>query len=422
MNSNVKNASCSPYVSIDRVARIFLKPLVHRYRLLVWLADAILRPLAWLFGPRADPLVGVVNSILVFDPGAFGDMLLLAPFLRNLRACFPESRISLAGRHGAGAFLLERGVVDECIELAIPWAERGSRWQRHRPFSLLWWGFFRGLLELRKRQFDLGFGAGWGGDVRGNLAVWLSGARRRVGYGYAGGEFLLTDIVPPDLARPHVADRNLNLLRHIGVPLLKDVDALRLTHEEEESAKDLLAHGGITKRDLVIGVHPGAGSAVREWGDERFAEVAKRIVDQFGAKVLWFSDPAKPRPVPADAGAVAVALPFRQFVAVLSRCQLFICNDSGPMHVAAALKVPVIAVFGPQRPEWFGPYGEGHRVVIRHDIWCRPCGDICMWDEPYCLRLISVQQVMEAVTDVLKNVVQAKVRKTAYVTADKSRH
>jgi adenosylmethionine-8-amino-7-oxononanoate aminotransferase len=66
-----------------------------------------------------------------------------------------------------------------------------------------------------------------------------------------------------------------------------------------------------------------------------------------------------------------------------------------------------VAVFGPQRPEWFGPYGPGQRVVIRQDIWCRPCADHCIFEQPYCLRLISVDKVTQAVTDALKELGQS---------------
>lgn len=223
-----------------------------------------------------------------------------------------------------------------------------------------------------------------------------------MGYGYAGGDFFLTDVVKPDLARPHVADRNAQLLEYLGLPTQPRERVLDITPEDVTAVAELLKERGIGDEDLVIGIHAGAGAAIREWGDERFAEVGRRVVEQFGAKILWFSDPSKPKAVPVGLNAVRLNLPFRQFLPAVDRCQLFVSNDSGPMHLAAGLGVPVVAIFGPQRPEWFGPYGEAHRVVIRNDIWCRPCGDSCIWDEPHCLRLISVEQVMEAVTAALK--------------------
>jgi len=383
--------------SAERLAQLFLKPQVGRHRLLLLLAEAVLRPFVLFSGCNSAAELPPVKRILVCDSGLLGDAVLLAPFLRGLRNRYPDSHIALLGRAVSGGFLLDQNLIDERLPVEMPWDQRLSFWKRHNPFSLLWTKFFREVWRLRERRFDLAVATGWGSDLRENLVIWLSGARRRVGYGYAGGGFLLTDVVQADLTRPHVVDRNLHLLEHIGTRVVRGSESLAVNADEERTVADLLAHHGVADEDLVIGIHPGAGSAIREWGDERFAEVGRWAAERFNARILWFTDPGKPKPVPANVDAIRLALPLAQMMAVLSRCQLFICNDSGPMHVAAALKVPVVAVFGPQRPEWFGPYGEGHRVVIRHDMWCRPCGDQCRWKEPYCLRLISVEQVMEAV-------------------------
>jgi heptosyltransferase-2 len=393
-----------------QIAQILLRPRLWRYRAIVSLVDMCLRPIASWYGPKNSPDSTPVENILIFDPGVLGDMIMLLPFLRSLRACMPRSRLTLVGRPGAGAILLENGMIDEWIEVSIPWGLRGPFWKRNSPFSLSWIDFFRDLSRLRKRRFDFGFAMGWAADVRGNLAVWLAGACRRVGYGYGGGAFFLTDVVQPNLARPHIADQNLHLLECFGSPSLSDEKTLIVSPPDEQFAEELLAKSGIGKDDLIIGVHPGAGSTIREWGDERFAEVARDAAEKFSAKILWFSDPLKPRLFPSNLNAISLTLPFSQFVAVLDRCQLFLCNDSGPMHVAAALKVPVVAVFGPQRPEWFGPYGEGNRVVIRHDIWCRPCGDQCRWKESYCMSLITVEQVMRVLEEALKELTSKSLR------------
>lgn len=402
----------------ERLARIFLKPQAGRYIGAIRIIDALLSPLQRLFSPRPWDKTRGVGNILVFDPGALGDMMLLVPFLRKLRASFPMSWIVLAGRTGAGDLLLHQRIVDEWVSLEIPWALREtSRFQRNQPFSTLWWKFILELFQLRERRFDLGFAAGWGGDIRGNLAIWLAGASRRVGYGYGGGESLLTDAVEPDLRRPHVADRNLQLLEHLGIQTsaqhsfaeTQDRAApLQISAEEAGEAEEFLAFHDVAEKDLLIGVHPGAGSPIREWGDERFAEVAKRAAIEFGAKILWLNDPNKPKPVPAGLQVVEVAVSIRQLLPILSRCRLLLCNDGGAMHVAGALNVPVVTVFGPTQAEWFGPYGDGHRLVIRNDIWCRPCADRCRWKEPYCLRLITVEEVMDAVRDVVKNIVSIR--------------
>jgi len=384
----VANSSGSEAAN-ERAAQILLKPGVWRHRLGIGVLEAVLRPLAWVLKTPAVTGLGA-RRVLIYELGALGDLVLLVPFLRRLRSHLPAAHIVVAGRPGGGSLLIERGLIDEWVPLGV-------------PSSLSWLRIFPSAFGLRKQRYDLAFAVGWRGDLKGNLVIWLSGARRRIGYGYAGGKFLLTDVVSPDLVRPHVADRNLKLLDHLGIPPLDDEAILGVSSRDEEYAAELMAQRGIVATDLVIGVHPGAGSPVREWGDERFAEVASAAAEKFRAKILWFSDPAKPRPAPGHLEAISLTLPLGRFAAVVCRCQLFLCNDSGPMHVAAALKVPVVAVFGPQRPEWFGPYGEGHRVVIRNDIWCRPCGDRCMWKERYCLSLIPVEQVMREVEAVLMN-------------------
>jgi heptosyltransferase-2 len=396
----------------NRLARIFLKPLVERYHWLVRLLEIPLRALAAFQKPAAPGPLEDIRRILVFDPGGLGDMVLLMPLLRNLRTRFPASHVALLGRRDSVSFLLDQGLIDERLPIEMPWGVRLSRLQRHNPFAPYWIKFFREVRSLRRTPFDLAISAGWGADLRGNLVVWLTGARRRVGYGYGGGAFLLTDVVAPDLGNPHVAVRNLRLLEGIGLNPAQPEQMLTVSREDQQLASELLASHGVTADDDLIGVHPGAGLSVREWGEDRFAEVVLHAKRKFDAKVIWFSDPAKPRPLPPGSDAIPLALSPRQFLAVVARCKLFLCNDSGPMHVAAGLNVPVVAVFGPQRPEWFGPWGQGHSVVIRQDIWCRPCGGNCIWDQPYCLRLISVDQVKEAVAAALSRLKQERMSTT----------
>jgi heptosyltransferase-2 len=386
-----------------KVGQIFLKPVAWHHRRFIGALETILglfvRPV------KTDSLFRIEETkrILIFDPGSLGDMILVSPLLHSLRVHLPKAKITLVGKGNPARVLRDKGLIDEWLSVDTPWAGvpgAGSSLKKS-PFS--WLRFWREMRKLRSESFDLAFASGWSGDFRGNLAIWLTGAKRRVGYGYTGGAFLLTDVAQPDVEHPHVADRNLRLLETIGFSRVKNGGVFRVNAKDAEFSDPLLARHGLTKDDLVIGVHPGAGAEIREWGDQRFAEVARRLTSRFGAKILWFLDPNKPKPMPEGLNAIPLSLSLSQFEAVLSNCKLFICNDSGPMHLAAALRVPVVAIFGAQRPEWFGPWGEGHRVVIRHDVWCRPCADNCIFDEPYCLRLISVDQVMNQAEQALKD-------------------
>jgi len=362
--------------------------------------DAITRPVAWLSRSRAIDL-DKVKRILVFVPGQLGDIMMITPFLRGIRTRFPQAHIAVLGHSKLKTLLLEQRLADELIPVRTPWGEFSSRWRIYNPFGSVWPSFIRTLLMIRRRRFDLLFMAGFC-DFRHNLGLWLAGAKRRVAYAYAGGAALITDAVKPDLAQPHYTDFCLQSLKGLGIDVNRDDMFIRIEEKERESAEEFLSSHGISPGDVVVGIHPGARLAVRQWGEERFREVAHRVSRQFGAKVLWFANPANPATIEEGANIISVSLPLRQFLAVLTHCRLLICNDSGPMHMAAGLGIPTVAIFGPNNPEWFGPLGPGHRIVIRRDVWCRPCSDRCLFDEPYCLTLIPVNQVMDAVVEAIE--------------------
>jgi heptosyltransferase-2 len=369
----------------------------------------MIRTLEWLLQPFVELLstapacsLDEVRSILVFEQGHLGDVILLTPFLQNLRREFPDAHIALLGRAGLRGLLEVQGLVDELIPIEIPWAAGLPRWRVYNPFSSYLPKFLWDVFRLRQRGFDLAFVAGLS-DIRHNFALLLSGARRRVAYGFAGGGSFLTDTVAPDLSRVHRADLSLRLLEQMGIPASMSKRLLSLMPEDLEFGRQFLARNNVEESEMVIAIHPRAGAAIKEWGDERFREVAERIISQSGARVIWFSDPAEPlKNLTRDnKNIIRATLPLRQFLSVLSRCHALVCNDSGPMHMAASLGVPVVAVFGPELPDWYGPLGVGHQIVIRSGMWCRPCWRKCRFAEPYCLWLVSVEQVMRAVGEVV---------------------
>jgi heptosyltransferase-2 len=381
------------------------------------LIELFLVPVAWFSKAKVNTGLDQVRKILVFEPGSLGDIVMLTPFLRSVRNAFPLARITILCRSGYGdptkgyasisqasieTLLLRQGLADELIPLPIPWLVAVSPWKRYNPFSLRWPAFVRRLLRLRHRRFDLSFGGGRT-DIRYNLVLWLTGAQRRIGYGFAGGASLLTDVAQPDMARPHQADLTLQLLEYLGVQNSRNCRNLTIFPEEEEFAARFLADHGVGAGDFLIGIHSGSRVQARSWDQERFQEVTRQLVDQHQAKMVWFTDPSDPRSFPAE-NVISASLPLRHFLAVLAKCHFLICNDSGPMHLAGAIGVPVVAIFGSTFPEWFKPPGDMNRIVTRRDIWCRPCGDRCIHPEPYCLKLIPVEQVMKEVVGMIGDI------------------
>ena len=375
-------------------------------RVIIRTVEAALWPLVragTLFGSnhssfRADK----IRNILVLEYWNLGDIVILLPFLRSLRSAFPEAHISLLVRPEMVALLEDQKLVDELVPFRTPWSEHFVRWQKVNPFSVHWLTMGKALVKLWRR-FDLAFTGRM--DFRDNLLLWCMGAKRRVGFAVGGGGLFLTHVVAPDPSRPHRSQLWLQLLEYLGKPAGEHSPRLRIGENERRSADEFLARLGIRATDLVVGIHPGARIAVRRWGEENFAAVAARLRVEFPVKVLWFVDPSQPELArSAPEWCLPVSLPFRVFLGVLTRCQLLVCNDSGPMHLATTLGVPVVAVFGPQKPEWFGPVGKRNRVVIRPGFLCRPCFDYCIFDQPYCLRTIPVEEVYESAASTLDEI------------------
>lgn len=380
----------------------FLRVSPLRWRV-IRLFDAIARLLVVLFpsSPPESDACGSPRTILVLECCNLGDLAIAVPFLKNLRRGFPRTRISVLLDPAFCPLLDGQGIVDEIIPLRVQWARHFRRWRKYNPFAAGWISFARTLLALRKRRFDWAFSGRM--DIRDNFILWLSGARRRVGYGFAGGASFLTDCVVPDLARPHRADIWLHLLSAVDKRPDPTLDGIHVRGSERADAESFMTALGIPPGALLVGVHAGARIARRRWGADRFSEVARRVLADANAHVLWFLEPGETcQALPLDR-CHPVGVPLRPFLAVLSRCALLICNDSGPMHLANLLRVPVVAVFGPQKPEWFGPRGEQDRVVMQSQFWCRPCFDSCIFDQPYCLRTVSIDAVHLAVQSALRS-------------------
>ena len=417
MSQNKQNAGSAGRASlqVETAAAAVFKKYRGKRRIIVRLIELFLTPVAWFSRRQLNTGLDEVRRILVFEPGSLGDIVMLTPFLRSLRSGFPLAHISILCRSAYAnlnknygsisqasieTLILRQGLADELIPIPIPWLVAVSPWKRYNPFSLRWPAFVQRLLRLRHRHFDLAF-AGGRTDIRYNLVLWLVGAQRRIGYGFAGGGSLLTDIVQPDMGRPHQAQLPLRLLEYLGVKDHKNGSLLTVFPEEKNFAARFLADHGVGAHDFLVGLHPGSRVSARSWDQERFQKVACQLTDLHEVKVLWFSDPSDSRTPPPSKNVISASLPLREFLAVLARCRLLVCNDSGPMHLAGALGIPVVAIFGSTFPEWFKPPGDVHRIVTRRDIWCRPCGDRCIHPEPYCLTLIPVDQVMKEVTELI---------------------
>jgi heptosyltransferase-2 len=280
--------------------------------------------------------------------------------------------------------------VDEFVATDFAWVPAAHLGLPGKAIDL--WRLSR---KLRRRNFDLGFSARL--HVGEHLVLALSGAKRRVGFALGKRDAALTDVVAvSDSRQQRVADW-MQLLKPFGGAVTVQVPRLYLNESERQWASGYLTSRGVAKEDLIVGIHPGAGLVEKRWPLERFREVAEATAARPGVRVLVFAEPSGygaelftlPRVIQAQVG-------LRELMALIERCSLLICNDSGPMHIAGALGVPTVAMFGAGIEQWFAPLGEGHEIL-------RPDQDEAESDVPVPgqrvrePRQIRSSQVLEAV-------------------------
>ncbi len=377
-----------------------------RERWLVGVADLALSAVT-LVGrvwPSTDD-DGPPRRILLLRLERIGDLLMTIDAIARVRAYAPTAEIDLVvGSWNAALARLIPG-IDRVETLDAPWLARDARHDSRADLV-------RRAVSWRSRRYDLAIN--FEGDIRSNLLLALSGARRRAGFAMAGGGPVLTD---PAEHRPraHVSANAMRLVNRAfrraepaeGTPPVR----LALPDEARRSAAALL--NGAARP--IVGVHVAGGRAVKEWSIDRFADVASRLARKRHATVVLTGGPGDralvdrvrraldPRVQAVD---VAGQLDLIALAAVLERLDLLITGDTGPMHLAAAVGTPLVAIFGPSDPARYGPLAARARIV-RVDLPCSPCNRIrtpparCVGHVPDCLTGVSVAQVLDAALDLL---------------------
>jgi len=333
-------------------------------------------------------------KILVRVPNWVGDALLATPAIHALRNSFPRAHIAVLAKPWVAPLFSASPDVDEIITYERP--------GRHSGLS----GMRTLCRELRAKKFSLAvllqnaFEAAL-------IARW-AGIPQRAGFAVDGRGLLLTHPVPIGGARKdlHHADYYLRLIESLGLDV-RVSRRLRLTLPEESvtSAGRILNEPGPGWSDaLLVGLVPGAqyGDAKR-WLPERFAEVADRLSETTGSRTLVFGSKGEQQLVRESVRLMktqAVDLSGRttllEAAALLARCAVVITNDSGLMHVASALSVPLVAIFGPTDPNATSPLGKTSRLVIAEDVPCSPClKRSCPEKKGHaCMKAVGVDEVL----------------------------
>jgi lipopolysaccharide heptosyltransferase II len=382
-------------------------PALHIYdpreRALVAAADRVLAAASLLARPfrrRARP--ASPRRILLLRLERIGDLIMTLPAISDVRALAPDATIDLVV--GSWNAKLARAIpaVTAVETLDAAWLAREGSGRSMR--SLL-----RAARAWRGRRYDLAID--FEPDIRSNLIAAAAGAAWTAGYRSGGGGSLL-DLALDFDTRAHTTANARRLVAAVfdRTPTTAATPLLSLPECARRGAETLLG----PRRRPLVGLHPSGGREIKQWDPARFAAVARRLAEECGATIVLTGAPADR----ALVDTVRARLPAAQTIdasgepdllalaAILERLDLFITGDTGPMHLAACVGTPIVAVFGPSDPRRYAPLGARDRVV-RIDLPCAPCNRVrlpperCVGHLPDCLAGLGVDRVFEAAVAVL---------------------
>jgi lipopolysaccharide heptosyltransferase II len=344
-----------------------------------------------------------VQRLLVRGPNWLGDAVMCEPALRGLRHLFPEADISLLVKPPVAELLLGHPAVNQIVVYDAS--------GRHAGLSGKW-ALAR---QLRRQRFDLA--VLFQNAFEAALLVWLTGIPRRYGYATDGRSVLLTEPIAAPDKRLHLHQVHYywNLLKPLGLHGDPPAPELFVSETEQDAMARRLGERGIGKSAFVIGINPGSiyGGAKR-WLPDRFADTTERlgqsirqshaqdvavmIVGAKGEEALGHEIAAR---LSHRTVVLSGATTIRELMAAAKRCGLLLTNDTGPMHIASAMKVPVVAVFGSTDWRTTSPYGAP-QAIVRHPVECAPCLlRECPIDHR-CMTGVSVEQVYETAVKQLR--------------------
>jgi 3-deoxy-D-manno-octulosonic-acid transferase/heptosyltransferase-1 len=339
-------------------------------------------------------------NILIVKLSAIGDVIHTLPSLAALRRCYPQAHISWVVEEAASDLLADHPMLDRVLVSRRKRWVRNLREGRDRGAALR---DIRGFVRtLRDRPYDLVID--FHGLFKSAVLVFLSRGRRRLGYDslQEGSGLFLNEKIPEDMNK-HAVDRYLDFPRHLGCDTSNPTFPIGLLDSHARRMKELLAAQSVDTTAGFVAISPVAYWETKLWDEARFAAVCDRIVRELKLPVV-FTGASPEGPVDrirslmdAPSASVAGATTLRELAALYRQASVLLTTDSGPMHLAAAVGTPVVALFGPTSPERTGPYGAGH-VVIRRGMACSPCfRKVCETME--CMKTIGVDEVFQAVQE-----------------------
>ncbi len=356
----------------------------------------------------------IAKRYLFINPFGIGDVLFTTPLLTALKENNPENYIGYWCNERVKELFKNHPKIDTIFPLSR--GDLKKHFARSRIDGIK--RFLRLMQELRKHRFDVVFDFSL--DHRYGFICKILNIPKRIGFNYKNRGRFLTHAIPiSGYSGAHVVDHYLKLLQFEGIEATNRGLSLFVPESDYVKSKILLETFGIRDTDLIIGIAPAAGAswgknaAYKHWPAVKFAHVADKLIKNHGAKIILLADASektvtetmlfamKNRPLDLTGKTT-----LEELRAVIAQCSLIVTNDGGPLHMATALGIKTVSIFGPVDEKTYGPYpaSNDHRVVT-YPVTCRPCYknfrmNTCDRDRE-CLNMISEADVYNAIAQLL---------------------
>ncbi len=346
-----------------------------------------------------------IRNILIFQLGGIGDVLMVFPVFEALSKAYPDARITSLTEHGSDLFKLMQGRNSKCVHLRMDF-NKGYLYKLSQ------------IVKLRRHSYDLIIVPSRGdGLIECSIIAFLIGAPYRVGFTARGAGFLHTNKIE-FREDAYIVEQNLNLLRCIGIEADSSKISLKVPEEDMAFAEGLLQKH-VSDGEMLVIIHPWSKnhSEFKSWPLGNYIGLSRIILNSYKSKIFLMGS----RSERESSGRFAEKLRHNglidltgetsllQTAALIQRAALFIGNDSSLLHVANALNVPSIGIFGATSSRQLLSPGNNSTPIFNRNVPCRPCyvhqplfRYVCKYDYE-CLKTISVEEVMELVREKLNS-------------------
>ncbi len=332
-----------------------------------------------------------IKKILCIKPRGIGDVVLSTIVINNLKQHFPSATIDYLTEPFIKPALQYNPNINKVVTMG----------KSEFPLKV--------AFRIKKEKYDLILDL-WS-NPRSAQITFLSGVKYRVGFAYRGRKYAYNILATSGRGREHAAEHNLELLKAINVPVISKCIQYFVSLEDDKFGKEYFANN-FSKGKKVVGIIPAGGWESKRCDAVKWVEICKAISDKYRAKFLILWGPGDEK----DADFIRNSIPdltvhapettLSQMSGLIKHCSLVLANDSGPMHISAALGVPTLGIFGPTSPYGHRPYSPNSDYIHKEDLFCLMCNKLVCPYKHECMLQLSVEDILEKVKKIAGNVLK----------------